>query len=132
MKHGFSQTRWNAGKNEGRAIMIERAQVRGSIPYSDVARGIKSIKIEPHDPRLFDLLDEISREEDAAGRGMLTAVVVHKAGNMEPGSGFFKLATELGRDTSDITKCWIAELHKVHAVWGTPAKKPSPGRKKTQ
>ncbi len=50
-------------------------------------------------------------------RGMLTVIVVHRDGDMEPGPGFFELARELGRDTSDILRCWIEELKKVHKVW---------------
>ena len=48
---------------------------------------------------------------------MLTVLVVHRAGDMQPGSGFFELAKQLGRNTSNILKCWVDELHKVHAVW---------------
>ena len=61
--------------------MIERAKVRGMIAYSDLVKRIKSIRIEAHDPRLFEL------------------------------------AKQLGRNTSNIPKCWVDELHKVHAVW---------------
>jgi hypothetical protein len=117
MKHGFAQSDWEAAKEEARAIMIERAKVRGMIPYSDLVSQIKSIKIAAHDSRLFHMLGEISSEEDSAGRGMLTVVVVHKAGDMQPGPGFFELAKQLGRNTSDILKCWIDELRKVHAIW---------------
>ena len=87
------------------------------IPYSDLVRHITSIKIEAYDMRLTHMLGEISSEEDAAGRGMLTVVVVHKHGDMQPGPGFFELAKRLGRNTKDIMKCWVGELHKVHAVW---------------
>jgi molybdopterin synthase catalytic subunit len=87
------------------------------IPYSNLVKQIRSIKLEAHDPRLFHMLGEISSEEDAAGRGMLTVVVVHSDGDMQPGPGFFELAKQLGRDTSNILKCWVNELHKVHAVW---------------
>jgi len=48
---------------------------------------------------------------------MLSVIVVHKFGDMQPGPGFFELAKKLGRDTSDILKCWVDELKKVHAVW---------------
>jgi hypothetical protein len=47
------------------------------------------------------MLGEISLE-GAAGRGMLSVIVVHKDGDMQPGPGFFELAEELDRDTSDI------------------------------
>ena len=65
----------------------------------------------------FPLLGQIPSEEDAAGRGMLTVIVVHKVGDMQPGPGFFELAKSLGRDTRDPLKCWVDELHHVHAVW---------------
>ena len=32
--------------------------------------------------------------------------------------GFFELAEQLGKDTSDILLCWITELKRVHAHWG--------------
>lgn len=115
--HGFAQADWKAAKEEARRAMIERAKVRGMIPYSELVGKVTSIKLEPHDFRLFRLLGEISSEEDAAGRGMLTAIVVHKDGDMQPGPGFFELAKTLEKNTSDILECWVEELHRVHAYW---------------
>lgn len=113
------KAKWESAKAEATAIMIERAKVRGMIAYSDLVSRIRSLPMQAHDPRLFHLLGQISSEEDAAGRGMLTVIVVHKNGDMQPGPGFFELAGELGRDTSDILKCWVDELHRVHAIWST-------------
>jgi hypothetical protein len=115
--HGFPPEAWNAAKAEARAIMIERARIRGMISYSELVQHIHAITIGPHDPRLDHLLGEISSDENAAGRGMLTVLVVHKVGDMEPGRGFYKLAPSLGRNTSDLKKCWIDELHRVHREW---------------
>jgi len=115
--YGFSQAEWDAAKQEARTLMIARAKVRGMIPYSDLAKKIKAVRLEAHDQRLFHLLGEISLEEDAAGRGMLSVIVVHKSGDMQPGPGFFGLAKQLGRYTSNILKCWVEEVKKVHAVW---------------
>lgn len=123
LHHGFPEPAWSAAKEEARAIMIERAKVKGMIPYSDLVREIRSIQLDAHDQRLFHMLGEISSEEDAAGRGMLTVVVVHKSGDMQPGPGFFELAQQLGRDTKDILKCWVAELHKVHGYWSQSARR---------
>ena len=58
------------------------------------------------------MLGQISEEEDAAGRGMLSVLVVHKDGDKMPGPGFFTLAKKLGRDISDRDKCWSDELTK--------------------
>lgn len=115
--HGLPQDAWELAKAEARDIMITRARMRGMIAYSDLSKKIKSIKLGAYDQRFFHFLGEISQEEDAAGRGMLTVLVVHKSGDMQPGPGFYELASHLRRDTRDLLKCWIDELHRVHAVW---------------
>jgi hypothetical protein len=116
-KYGFSVRDWNRAKGEMKQILIERAKVRGMIPYSELAEKITAINLEPWSSAMAAILGEISTEEDAAGRGMLTVIVVHKSGDMQPGPGFFELAKELGRETSDILLCWIEELRRVHAYW---------------
>ena len=118
-KYSYSISDWNNAKKEMRQILIERAKVRGMIPYSELVAKIKTISLEPESYALAAMLGEISSEEDAAGRGMLTVIVVHKYGDMQPGPGFFDLAEELGRDTSDILTCWVNELKRVHAYWST-------------
>lgn len=116
-KYGYSLADWNKAKKEMRQVLVERAKVRGMIPYSELVSKIKTIELSPESYALATMLGEISSEEDAAGRGMLTVIVVHKYGDMQPGEGFFEFANELGRDTSDILKCWVEELNKVHAHW---------------
>jgi hypothetical protein len=107
IKYGYSLDEWNVTKEEMRKILLERARLRGMIPYSDLVERIHTIRLEPESPALAAMLGEISTEEDAAGRGMLSVIVVHKQGDMQPGPGFFDLAEKLGRDTSDILKCWV-------------------------
>lgn len=116
-RYDYPIEKWNKGKEEMRQILISRAKVRGMIPYSELTQKIKSINLDPESYALTAMLGEISSEENAAGRGMLSVVVVHKTGDMQPGPGFFELAKDLGRDTSDILKCWVEELKKVHAYW---------------
>ncbi len=118
MPHGYSTADWDAAKQEAKDALAARAKVRGMMSYSELTTKIKTISFNHDDPiynRWF--LRDISVDEDNAGRGMMTAMVVYKEGSMEPGPGFYELATELGRDTSDIDKCWIEELHKVHRAW---------------
>jgi len=100
-----------------RAILIACARERKVLPYGKLATLVTGIPFEAHDQRMFDMLGEISQEEDAVGRGMLSAVIVHKEGDMMPGPGFFELAQDLKKDVSDILKCWIAELHRVFDYW---------------
>lgn len=118
--HGITQIAWDAAKEEARKAMISVARRKTTIAYSDLAYiKIKSCTLEPHDFRLAHLLGDISTEEDEAGRGMLSAVVVHKTGHQRPGAGFFTLARSLGRDTTDEVQCWVEELQKVHDTWAT-------------
>ena len=117
-KLGFDEEAWEAAKEEGRAALIACAKQRQMIPYSDFVREIRSIRFEgPHDMRLPPFLGEISTAEALAGRGMLTALVVHKRGDYQAGPGFFDLARDLGHDTADIEKFWIQEVKKVFAAW---------------
>jgi hypothetical protein len=57
------------------------------------------------------LLGQISKAEDAEGRGMLSVIVVHKTGEKrgQPGDGFFKLAQEFGRDVRDRLQFWATD-----------------------
>jgi hypothetical protein len=114
---GISAQDWNGAKEEARIAMIERAKLRGMIPYSDLVAKIATVKFSAHDTRLFHLLGEISVEENQAGRGMLSVVVVHKHGDMQPGPGFFLLGQHLGYDTRDLLRFWVEQLKQVHAVW---------------
>ena len=116
-RFGYTEKQWRDGKEEMRSLLIERASARGIIPYSELVSKLKCIKINPEAFALGHMLGEISSEENAQGRGMLTVIVVHKNGDYQPGPGFFELAKELGRNTSNIMECWIKELHQVHDYW---------------
>lgn len=119
MRYGFEDRDWETAKAEARAAMARVASRRGMITYGELfGRSVTAIGLPPHDPRVSHFLDEISTEEDAVGRGMLSAVVVHKHGDMEPGDGFFDLATRLGRTFRDRQAFWVDELHRVHRANG--------------
>ncbi|MDB6028329.1 MAG: hypothetical protein JWM68_4552, partial [Verrucomicrobiales bacterium] len=102
-------------------IMIQRATLRGMITYSEVADKLNAahpgVDFEPHDQRLWELLGDAARDEANAGRGILSVVVVHKHGDMEPGNGFYELAKYYKRNLSDKQKCFLEELHRVHEQW---------------
>jgi len=110
--------RGEAAKVEGRDALAACARERRMIPYSDFVQQVRSISFEgAHDPRLRHFLGEISSGEARAGRGMLTALVVHKRGDYQSAPRFFELARELGHDTGDIEKFWIQEVKRVFAAW---------------
>jgi hypothetical protein len=115
-KYGYAIERWNEAKSEVRQNLVERARRGGTIPYSELVEQVMAIRLEPDSYALAHMLGEVS-EEDAAGRGMLSVIVVHKDGDMQPGPGFFQLAKKPGRDTTDRTICWIEELRQVHGHW---------------
>jgi hypothetical protein len=118
MKFGFDDATWEAGKAEARAMLIDYARRRQMIVYTDFVNQLHAIRFNgPHDFRLNHFLGEISDAEAGADRGMLTALVVHKRGDLEPGPGFFEMARDLGLDTSDILRCWVNEVEKVFAAW---------------
>jgi len=115
--HGYTGPEWVAAKGEARKILIDIARREELIAYSKLAAQIESMKIEARSPHMFHMLGEISSEEEKEGRGMLTAIVVHKSGNKQPGSGFFDLANSLGKDTSDKLAFWTKELKYVYEFW---------------
>ena len=78
---------------------------------------VKTVPLFAGSEELAQLLGRISSEESKQGRGMLSVIVVHKHGDMEPGAGFYDLAESLGFDAKDRLKFWISELHKVHHQW---------------
>lgn len=117
--HGFAQSDWDAAKDEARKILIEHAKLKRTIAYSELAKRITRIQLDAYDARLFHFLGEIASEEDDKGRGLLSALVVHKSGDREPGAGFFDLARSRGRNVANKEKCWIEELTKVFDYWAT-------------
>ena len=116
-RFGFEEADWETAKDEGKRLLTGYAARRQMVPYSDFVRQIRAIQLDAHDSRLGQFLGEISAEEAKAGRGMLTALVVHKHGDYQPGPGFFDLAKRLGYDVSDIQKFWIEEVKRVFAAW---------------
>jgi hypothetical protein len=74
------------------------------------------------------MLREIGAEENAAGRGMLAALVVSTAGQRQPDMEFFELATQLRKNTSDIWRRWVNELKREFNCWSQARRKQKAGR----
>lgn len=105
-------------RNEAMASMRAAAQRGETITYSQLVKGIEAMELSPRSDVLAKILDDISLAEDAAGRGMLSAVVVHAADQL-PGEGFNKLGKQLGRDVSDPAVFHATELAGVLAANAT-------------
>src|SRR5437867_1693498 len=91
-RFGFTQTEWETFKTEAREILIGVATQRGMITYGELASQMTTIQVEPHDMVLWEIIGDVSRDEERAGRNLLSVLVVHKHGDMEPGFGFYDLA----------------------------------------
>ena len=113
---GYSQKTWQAAKNEARRVLVDRARSQTTITYTELVQRIHAIDLEAHDPRLDELLGQISTEEQSHGRGMLSVLVVHKGGDLRPGRGFYNCAASLGLDTSE-ERLWIEQLQLVYSTW---------------
>jgi hypothetical protein len=110
--YGHSRESWEAAKAEARRILVDKARAHQLIEYGELTQQIHTIQFDPHGNEFRRFLGQLSWEEDAAGRPMITAIVVHKTDRL-PGGGFFVLAQHLGRDVSDRLRCWSMEVERV-------------------
>ena len=97
----------------------EVARAKKVITYTEIGQ---EFGFKANDPRLWQILDEINRQEHEAGRPMLSAVVVQKEGEGHgaPGDGFFRLASELSVFRGDNKYIfWVSELNVVHNYWSS-------------
>jgi hypothetical protein len=96
----------------------EIARQGGTTYYSELAPLLGIDTSDPHfGVRIGRILDEVNYAEHAAGRPLLSAVVIAKETGM-PGEGFFTCARDLGRYTGrDDLAYWVEELRRVHDYW---------------
>lgn len=116
-EHGFDPEVWERAGEEARQILIQRAREGRTIAYSELAAEVKTVDIQPRSDALAMMLDGISRSENKAGRGMLSALVIRKDKRMS-GPGFFRLARKLGRKFDDDREFWKGESKRVIGSWG--------------
>lgn len=114
--YGYDPRVWEQAKEEAIREISARARKESTITYSDLTKKIHSINFGPSDYAFHYLLFEVSKDEDAAGRGLLSALVVRKEDGT-PGQGFFDIARKLGRDVKDQTRFWAEELQLIFAKW---------------
>lgn len=111
------QHAWGTLKSEIRRVLYPRRARSKLITYGQLTP-LLSIPLEPNSTELRFLLGEVCREDDAAGLGMTPVLVVHDEGNGRPGipgSGFWEVAAELGRDVTDRDTLFVQELRLVAA-----------------
>jgi len=95
----------------------EVARARELTNYTEVGA---LVGLEPHDSRLWAMLDEINRFEHEHKRPMISALVIAKQEN-RPGSGFWVCATDLGKfiKGEDEDRFWSDELRRVWEYWAS-------------
>ncbi len=117
LKHGLAPEQWQAAKEDMRQICIQTARDRATISYGEVAARMTTVTAHPGAYIFQNLLREMCREEESAGRGMLCALVVQKASG-KPGAGFYKAIVQLRADCADdLDVCWQQECERVYALW---------------
>ncbi len=100
-KYGMPDSEWEQAKKEIRRILVEVGRAGNVIAYSELVAKVRTVQFQAHDLRLDNMLYDIPTEEDEAGRGLLSVIVVHKSGDQKPGKGFFEMAKSRGRDVQD-------------------------------
>ena len=100
--------------------LVMAARYRGLVTYQEIAKLMGLLLTGGHMAReVGQILGEISQDEIANGRTMLSAIVVGVSG--EPGDGFYNLAKELGRLHSDTKEArllfWEQEKQAVYDAW---------------
>ena len=102
-------------------LLAQRARAGEFTHYGELAKMLGIDMDNPHFGALVGkVLDRINEDEAAAGRPMISAIVVSKD-TMLPGAGFFKLGQELHRTDpgEDEIGFAIRQIKLVHDYWAT-------------
>ncbi|MFJ3044395.1 hypothetical protein ACIPEN_01075 [Herbaspirillum chlorophenolicum] len=105
--------------------LVRLARARALAAYSDVSPLIGlSMQNDADREEIARLLGDIAVFEHGQGRPMLTALIVHRGNDNNPGEGFFSIAHELGlyggrRDQIERLTFWANQVTEVHNHWRT-------------
>ena len=114
--YGHSTEVWDKAKEEARQILIQCAKEDRTIAPGELVREIHTISLTPRSRALFEMLDQIALAEYAAGRGILTVMVVGK-GKGIPGPGFYKFVLRIGLKYTNKREFYIQERIRVVDYW---------------
>ncbi|MFN4091093.1 MAG: hypothetical protein ACK4QW_18890 [Alphaproteobacteria bacterium] len=102
---------------EARVLLSRRTPADPLTTYQDVATAL-GLKPPGTIQRVAAALEQTMREDVSAGRPMIAALVISRAGDM-PRRGFFDLAVALGRLPGDPRQHRAAWEAEYTAVFGT-------------
>ena len=94
-----------------RALLAEVAARGRTISYEEVRSELGLTG------DIVPLLRQVSVDEDEAGRGLLSAVVVRRDTG-RPGAGWYRLAADRGRDVADRDQTWLTERARLREIHG--------------
>ena len=103
--------------------LVKAARAGEFVHYGELAKMLGIDMDNPHfGAQVGKVLGQISEDEVAAGRPMISAIVVSRD-TMLPGSGFFKLGQELHRTDpgEDEIAFAIRQIKRVHEYWSREA-----------
>lgn len=115
----MSDTRHDGGGHEhgpvahAWEVLVARAREGRTISYGEMAN---TLLLSPQSSEFTESLNELSRTEEAAGRGLLSVLVIRQRQGT-PGAGFFDLARELGRQFTNEKVFYLEESERVIAQW---------------
>jgi hypothetical protein len=96
-----------------RAAILNAAVNRQMTWYSQVAAAVTAVHVEPYSSLMNHLLGAILEDEHEAGRPLLTAIVTHKNGDLEPGPGFYEMARSLGYRFGKPYVFWSTQVQDI-------------------
>ena len=112
----------NTLQRDIRQKLIKRASEGGFYTYKELDKDLgcpyDGLKNSSLTRQIVADLGDVSRYEMENGRPLLSAIVVRK-GMFEPGTGFYKMANEIGKLINDADRVKFAknEQRKVHDYW---------------
>lgn len=103
--------------------LVELARNERLTTYSDISplAGL-SMDDDADRDKMSQLLAEILTHEVTQGRPLLTAIVVHRGNDNNPGEGFFAIATKFrrfngSREPLARLEFWVRQVQEVHGYW---------------
>jgi hypothetical protein len=109
---GIPLDQWAEARAHARAAMLERARVRATITYAELANAVAETGFRPRSWALMALLGEVCRDEDPVHDVWIASLVVRKDTGM-PGDGYFAYAERDGFDVSDKPSLWREQVQRV-------------------
>lgn len=113
MPYGLTDQAWDDAKVQIRRMLEHSARKQAPMAYSDVSKGLVGVTVDPHyGGTMSHLLGELQDEDHAAGRPLLSALVVTKEDG-QPSAGFWRKADSLGYTVGDRDAFWIEQLARL-------------------